>query len=97
LLAADHFARYVIFMTGYLSLYHLCIAALLAGCASIPQLDAGEPATKQAGAHPAFLSARDLRAAVSTDQPSHPAAEPSRQAQLDQRAKALRKRNLTGE
>ena len=94
MLAADHFARYVIFMTGNLSLYHLCIAALLAGCASIPQLDAGEP---QAGAYPAFLSARDLRAAVGSDQPSQPAAETSRQAQLDQRAKALRKRDLTGE
>ena len=84
-------------MTGNLSLYHLCIAALLAGCASIPQLDAGEPAAPQAGAYPAFLSARDLRAAVGTDQPSQPAAEPSRQAQLDQRAEALRKRDLTGE
>ena len=84
-------------MTGNLSLYHLCIAALLAGCDSIPQLDAGEPAAAQAGTYPAFLSAHDLRAAVGTDQPSQPAAEPSRQAQLDQRAKALRKRDLTGE
>ena len=92
MLAADHFARYVIFMTGNLSLYHLCIAALLAGCASIPQLDAGEPATKQAGAHPAFLSARDLRAAVSTDQPSQPAAAPLPSDRI-----ALRKRDLTGE
>ena len=61
-------------MTGNLSLYHLCIAALLAGCASIPQLDAGEPAAAQAGTYPAFLSARDLRAAIGTDQPSQPAA-----------------------
>ena len=84
-------------MTGRDSISHLCLAALLAGCASVPQLNETQSTAQQAGAYPAFLSARDLRAAVGTDQPSQPAAEPSRQAQLDQRAKALRKRDLTGE
>ena len=50
-----------------------------------------------AGAYPTFLSARDLRAAVGTDMNSQPAEELSGQAQLDQRAKALRRRDLTGE
>jgi hypothetical protein len=75
LLAANHFARYVILMTGRDSISHLCLAALLAGCASVPQLDEAQPITQQAGAYPAFLSANDLRAAVGTDLNSQPAEE----------------------
>jgi len=97
LLAAEQFARYVILMTGGNSISHLCFAALLAGCASIPQLDATQTTAKQAGTYPAFLSVSDLRAAVGSPLPSQPAIELSRQAQLDQRAEALRRRDLTGE
>jgi len=97
LLAANHFARYVTVMTGRDSISHLCLAALLAGCASVPQLNETQPTAQQARAYPAFLSASDLRAAVGTDMNSQPAEELSGQAQLDQRAKALRRRDLTGE
>ena len=84
-------------MTGRDSISHLCLAALLAGCASVPQFDDAQPTAQQASAYPAFLSASDLRAAVGTDLKSQPAEELSGQAQLDQRAKVLRRRDLTGE
>ena len=84
-------------MTGRDSISHLCLAAVLAGCASVPQINETQPTTQQAGAYPTFLSASDLRAAVGTDLNSQPAEELSGQAQLDQRAKALRRRDLTGE
>ena len=83
-------------MTGYVHIYHLCVAVLLAGCASIPQLDEAQPTAEQASAHPAFLSASDLRAAVGAYLQSQPAKDISQQALLDQRAKALRRQDLTG-
>jgi len=97
LLAAEQFARYVILMTGRNSISHLCFAVLLVGCDSIPQLDAAQTTAKQAGTYPAFLSASDLRTAVGSPLRSQPAIELARQAQLDQRAEALRRRDLTGE
>ena len=83
-------------MTGYVHIYHLCVAVFLAGCASIPQLDEAQPTAEQASAHPAFLSASDLRAAVGAYLQSQPAKDISQQALLDQRAKALRRQDLTG-
>ena len=67
------------------------------GWCAFPGVGAGKQAERRGAAYPAVRTARDLRAAVGSDQPSQPAAETSRQAQLDQRAKALRKRDLTGE
>ncbi len=84
-------------MKGYVHIYHLCLAALLVGCATIAQLDEAEPTAKQATAYPDFLSASDLRAAVATYLQSQPAIELSRQAQRDQKATALRGKDLTGE
>ena len=84
-------------MTGRNSISHLCFAVLLVGCASIPQLDAAQTTAKQAGTYPEFLSASDLRTAVGSPLRSQPAIELARQAQLDQRAEALRRRDLTGE
>ena len=84
-------------MTGRNSISHLCFAVLLVGCASIPQLDAAQTTAKQAGTYPALLSASDLRTAVGSPLRSQPAIELARQAQLDQRAEALRRRDLTGE
>ena len=84
-------------MTGYVHIYPLCVAVLLAGCASIPQLDEAPAITKQPAAYPDFLSASDLRAATGTDLPSQPAIELSRQAQLDRIATALRGQDLIGE
>ena len=84
-------------MTGFVHIYHLCLAALLAGCATIAQLDEAEPTGHQAATYPNFLSASDLRAAVATDLQSQPAIELHRQAQLDRKAAALRGQNLTGE
>ena len=83
-------------MKGYVHIYHLCLAALLAGCASVPQFDEAQPTAKHASAHPAFLSASDLRAAVGAYLQSQPAKDISQQALLDQRAKALRRQDLTG-
>ena len=84
-------------MTGYVHIYHLCVAVLLAGCATIAQLDEAEPTGHQAATYPNFLSASDLRAAVATDLQSQPAIELSRQAQLDRIATALRGQDLIGE
>ena len=84
-------------MTGYVHIYHLCLAALLAGCATIAQLDEAEPTGQQAATYPDFLSPSDLRADVATDLQSQPAIELSRQAQLDRNAATLRGQNLTGE
>ena len=84
-------------MTGYVHLYPLCLAALLAGCATIAQLDEAEPTGQQAATYPDFLSPSDLRADVATDLQSQPAIELSRQAQRDQKATALRGKDLTGE
>ena len=50
-------------MTGRDSISHLCLATLLAGCASVPQLNETQPTAQQARAYTAFLSASDLRAA----------------------------------
>jgi len=84
-------------MKGYVHIYHLCLAALLVGCATIAQLDEAEPTGQQAATYPDFLSASDLRAAVATDLQSQPAVELSRQVQRDQKATALRGKDLTGE
>ena len=84
-------------MPGYVHIYHLCVAVLLASCASIPQLDEAPPTAKQAAAYPDFLSASDLRAATGTDLQSQPAIELSRQAQLDRSATALRRQDLISE
>ena len=84
-------------MTSYVHIYHLCLAALLAGCATIAQLNEAQPTAKQAAAYPDCLSASDLSAAVATDLQSQPATDLSWQAQLDQKATALRGQNLTGE
>ena len=49
-------------MTGYVHIYHLCLAALLAGCATIAQLDEAEPTAKQAASLSGFsLSQRSTR------------------------------------